>query len=343
MKMILAGLIVLVLLFGCTGGGEQRPPANNTTNVTNQTPPVHIIIGNQTNQTTGANITKNETGNQTGPTSKELDYTYDPTKLMAVYFIDVGGPGEHGDAILVKKGDFDMLIDAGPADNSGKVVDFLHDHGVDDIEVLVSTTGDPRRYGGIKEVAKDFKIEHLWWGGDDFGDQGYKSAIAVVKSQVKEEKTVQEGFQADLDGMNVTVLNPPKAHRFEDVNNDAIVMRLVEGNISMLLTSGIQTGAQGLLINTKKSEIQTLIMQAPYYGVGSGTSNIGIFLITAKPKYMIITGSSDESAPNGGSREPFQRQMVQYNITPYMNYVNGTIRITTDGNNFTAMALGSGQ
>ena len=51
--------------------------------------------------------------------------------------------------------------------------------------------------------------------------------------------------------------------------------------------------------------------------------------ITAKPKIIIIDGSGDESAPNGGSRDPFRRLMQQYGITYYETYLK-PIKITVD-------------
>jgi competence protein ComEC len=265
--------------------------------------------------------------------------------MLGVFFIDVGGAGPQGDAILIKKGDLDILVDAGPAESSGKVVDFLRSHDVDDIEVLISTNADPRHYGGINAVLENFLVEELWWTDDSFGDPDYSAAIERVSDQAKDVRVVRDGFTAELNGINLTAINPPKEDRdrFDDVNNDAIVMRVQDRNFSMLLTSGIQTGAQGLLLNTRKSLMAAEIVQAPYYGVGSGTSNIGIFLINLKPKIIIISGSSDESAQNGGSRDPFKRQMGMYNITYYENYKNGTLRVTSDGSSYIIQSLGRGQ
>jgi competence protein ComEC len=337
---IIALLLAALLLFGCNGGGQ--PPAENQTNQTEEKPPVQIIVEEQKNQTTE----KNETEVPVEPPEEVpegLQYESTPDANLGVFFIDVGGPGLHGDAILIKKGDLDVLVDAGPAEKSGKVVDFLHEHGVDDIEVLVSTNGDPRHYGGMDAVSDAFAIEELWWSNDTLDDPSYKAVAERMSAKARYVKEVEEGFTAELNGINFTALNPPTTDRFDDVNNDAIVMRLDDRNFSLLLTSGIQTGAQGRLINERKSDIQTQIIQAPYYGVGSGTSNIGLFLITAKPKMMVISGSSDESAANGGSRDPFKRLMTQYNISWRENYVNGTIRVTYDGEAYALQALGQGQ
>ncbi len=340
MRILIASALLFVVIFGCLGGGQQ-PPANQT-NQTNATPPVQIIIGNQTNQTTVKNITQEENVTPPAPPPPEISYTNEPDKEIGIYFIDVGAPGEQGDAIVIRKGDFTMLVDAGAADMGDRVTNFLKDHQVSQIQVLVSTNADPRHYGGISTVAQNIPIQQLWWSGLTENDQDYASLMQSVGNQTRKVRVIGDGFNIVLDGINITALNP-KGAGVNDVNNDAVVLRLADRNFSALLTSGIQTGTQGNLANNNASLIHTQVMQAPYYGVGAGTSNIGLFLITAKPETIVISGSSDDSAANGGSREPFKRLMDQYGIAWYENYVNGTIRVSSDGQNYTVMPLGSGQ
>jgi len=348
-KILLVGFAIfsLLMLFGCnnpnppvTNGTNQTIPQNQTQNQT----PITIIVGNQTNQTTQANQTKppvvvppvNETN------LSAIEYIYDPSQPLGMYFIDVGQPGLHGNAILIKKGDFDMLLDAGPSESAGKVKDFLTARGVNNIDVLVSTNADPRNYGGISTVADNFAIQQLWWNGDARGDSAYSALVNRLNGSVKKTLVIDEGFTMDLDGIHFEVLNPAET-RFFDINNDAIVMKVSDRNTSILLTSSIQTGPQGRLINDKTINLSSTIMEAPYFGVGAGTSNINFFLLSAKPKDMIITGSSDESATNGGSRDPFKRQMKQYNITWHEVYANGTVRVMVDENGYSIQSLGVGQ
>jgi beta-lactamase superfamily II metal-dependent hydrolase len=337
----LAMMVALMLLFGC---GDQRPlPANDTngTNLTNNTKPVTIIIGNQSNQTKEQN--KTETKNDTLPEiHKELEYTYEPNATIGVYFIYVGDAALHGDAILIKKGDFVMLIDAGAAEKGGKVVDFLRSKGVTGITILVSTTGDPRRYGGINDVADNFKIQRYWWGGNTFDDSAYGAIATRMANETKGVDIISDGYNISLNGMEFKALNPP-SKLFDDVNNGAIVLKIEDRNFSMLLTSDIQTGAQGRLASERAKLLNSTIMEAPYYGVGTGIAQIGVMLNYIRPKTMIISGSADESAANGGSRDPLRRLMnsSQYDIKWYENYRNGTIRIVSDGQTYAIDALGS--
>ena len=341
---IIAILLCAVFLFGCI---DDRTPPVNQTNATGPVvqPPVDIIIDPQKNQTVAKNDTSQPPPQPPENDTIELGYTYDPNQTMGVFFIDVGGPALHGDAILIKKGDLDVLVDCGSAQKGGMVVDFLRSYEVDDIDVLISTGGDPRRYGGMGTVADNFAIEEFWWGGELFDDVDYEGHVNKASAKAHTVIEVEDGFNVELNGINFTVLNPPvaKADRFNDPNNDGVVIRLDDKNFSLLLTSGIQTGAQGRIINNKEELVKVDVMQAPYYGVGAGTSAIGLFLLAAEPETVIITGSSDDSAVNGGSREPFKRLMEQYGIEWYESYVANGTKIITDGQEYAVQSLVTSQ
>jgi beta-lactamase superfamily II metal-dependent hydrolase len=329
----LIGLLALFLVFGCVG---EEPPQQNVSeeNETDEPPPVTIIIEDQKNQTTEGDVLPDDEPDENETIDPSvLDFIIEEGQPAGIFFIDVADKFTHGNSVLIKKGELDILLDAGSKENANEVINFLNSRAVDDIEVLISTNPDPRNYGGLETVIEHFDVEHFWWSGESFGDSKYESVAEKVSAKAKQTLFVEEGFTKEIGGMTLEVLNPPVV-RFDDVNNDAIVLKVTEGNVSILLLSGIQKGAVQNLANDKASLIKTDVMMAPYYGTGEGTRDIGLFLLAAEPEYVIVTGSSDDSAENGGSREPFERLMEQYGIEWSNTYENGTLRVTTDGSGY---------
>lgn len=320
MKILL--LSFAILLLGCVGGEEID---QNTTNITNEPepPPITVVIEEQKNQT------KTDSYPVVEPEENVTNesYTFDPEAQSGIYFIDVSDD-QHGNAIFIKKGDVDILIDAGPEDNVGKVVDLLRSRKIDDIELFISTSADPRMYGGMKIVAENFKIEQLWWTGQSFGNANYNKEIENIQT---EKIIVGRGYNESINGLLIEVLNPQKV-KFENINNDAMVLSITDRNITIMLTSGIQKGATSLLKN--ELNLKADILQAPYFGTGEGTRDINLFLLEVDPTDVIITGNQDDSTANGGSREPFMRLLKQYKMNWHNQYELGTIRITTDGNSY---------
>lgn len=335
-NIILSLAVVFVLLFGCLGGNEppqnQTPQVNQTPNVTTNISNVTIIVNPQQNQTVEQNYTP-----PLPPEiqSNETNYTVNPEENFAVYFLYVGDMQNklQGDAILIKKGDFDVLVDAGPAQSSGKLLDFLKSRGIDDIDVLVSTTADPFRYGGMEAVASYYNVEEFWWSGKDFEKGDYQSLVASISQKAKAVNVLRRGSTYTLNGMTFTALNP-KDPQFKDVNNDALVLRMEDRNFSLVLLSNVQFGAQSELVNNQKDLLKVNVMEAPYYGLGVGTSGIANFLQQLRPENVVISGGPDESAASGGSRDPFKRLLDEYKIKYYENYASGTVRVMSDGTSY---------
>lgn len=349
MRRMIIGFLLMLLLFGCIDlGGETTPAtnvsANASANQTGNTTPATgndstIVVGAQENQTVEQNTTQPEQPEQN---ETDLGYAYAPNSSFAIYFIYVGDYADklHGEAILIKKGDFEMLIDGGPQENAGKVVDFLKSRSVDDLEVVVSTNADPWHYGGLGKVAESFDIDEFWWTGKTFNDMDYSSVVGSLSAKAKNTTLISRGFSASYNGMDFEALNP-KDKPFNDINNDAIVLRMDDRNFSAVLLSGVQFGAQSEMINNLKAKLQADVMSAPYYGLGAGTSGIGNFLTSAQPQTMIISGGPDESAASGGSRDPFRRLMDEHNVSYYENYKGGTVRVTSDGTEYALGYFGS--
>ncbi len=332
MRKLIAFLLVFVFFFGCIGG-EPQPPEEEE-NITENETEVEVIIGPEQNVSVVVNETEVEEEEEeevwTG-----ISYSDEPDADMGVYFLDVCnyGTGEHSAAIFIKKGDLDILVDGGSSATGGLVVDYLKLRKVDDIDVLVSTTGDPRRYGGLDGVIDEFEVEEFWWGGNDFSDPAYRAVAEKAASKASNTRIVERGYKTALNGIELEVLNPKKTDRFDDVNNDAVVMRVEDRGLSLLLTGNIQVGAQGDLINNQAGKIGVDVMEAPYYGVGQGTANIAFFLQASKPEYAIIEGCSDETMEvEGSTRNPFKRVMEQeqFDVEYFEVYKEGTIRVEVD-------------
>lgn len=338
MKKIIVLLLVSVLLFGCIGG-EEQPPVQEEPEEENQTD-IGIIIEEEQNVSVGVNETETEEEEEPEEVWEGVEYSEEPGANLGIYFLDACsyGTGDHGAAIFIKKGDLDVLVDGGSYSSGSRVLDYLKLRGIDDIDVLVSTTGDYRRYGGLDDIIDEFTIEEFWWGGDDFSDPEYRRIVEKASNKAGNVRVVEREFKTTLNGIELEALNPRTSAKFNDVNNDAIVLRIEDRDLSVLLMGNIQTGAQGDLTSNFKDEIKVDVIEAPYYGIGAGTANIALFLQDSKPEYAVIEGCSDETMEvEGSTRNPFKRVMdqEQYSIAYFETYDEGTIRIVLNNAGWT--------
>jgi beta-lactamase superfamily II metal-dependent hydrolase len=325
MKWIAFGL-VLLLIFGCTQP-ETGTGGNGTggTGAGTQNQSGHLVIGGGQ----GTVVTQGGGTNQTPAT----EYTNNPNSDLYVYFFNVGSGDIQGDAILIKKGDVDILVDAGPVQKERELVNGLLEAGVDDFELVVSTNDDPEHTGGLRYVSTRFMFGEVW--RPEEGSEAYTATLNTLGAEGV--KVVGEGDSATLNGMKITVLNPIKGEeRFFDVNNDGVVLKVEDRGLCILLTGDILGSQQ--MVATKSGPCQ--IVQWPNHGVSEGLTEINWFMDQTKPELIVISGSATDWT---NSRQSLKRAAVLgegptavRNITILENYLGKDVKITWDGRNYTA-------
>ncbi len=338
-------LALLIFLAGCPGPSPQQPGSNNTQvglkrvlgPVTVVEEKEAIVTGEIRNNTVGPN----ETFNCSIPC-----YTYEPDKNLFVYFInntyikdwsENATNERHGEAILIKKGDADILIDAGPVQGSADLVNFLHQVGVDDIELFVVTHPRPENYGAMQAVFDNFEVDQFMWNNDTGNDPLYADLVANAEQKARKTIVASYLYNQSIDGIDFKVLNPRSdGQRFFDIDNDGIVFKITDRNFCLMTTGDIAYGAQTKIADATDYNPKCDILQAPNYGLGQGSSNIDLFLLKVAPKSAVITGSYFDPADERYSIEDkFKLRGIKYyegfNATKNATYV---VRITSDGYNY---------
>ncbi len=341
-------LLLLMLLPGCPG----QPPQGNETpqgNVSMIISPITIAEEKET-VVTGESIiivANNTTLNKTVP-----DYKFEPNKTIFVFFINTSYIKDwsenatnerHGESILIKKGDADILIDSGPEQASTELVNFLKQKGVDDIELLVSTHPRPENYGGMDAILDNFEVEQFMWNGDSGSDPIYEALVNRAKGETR--RTIEASYlaQESINGINFLALNPRNgSERFFTIDNDGIVFRITDRNFCLMTTGDIAYGAQARIADGADFDPGCAVLQVPNYGLGAGTSQIDILLLKVAPKAAIITGSYfDPDRERYSIEEKLTLKGIPYYETFMSNKsrnITRVIRITSDGYNYTIAA-----
>ena len=150
------------------------------------------------------------------------------TKLL-VHFIDVG----QGDAILVQYGTKYSLIDTGEEKEYPKLKAYLKKINVKKIQNLVITHPDSDHMGGADLVMRDYGVKTIYMTKKTSTSKQYKQMINAIKSYKVKRVNVKKGTKINLGGIKADVLH---ASNSGDSNNSSIVLKLVHGKKSFLLT-----------------------------------------------------------------------------------------------------------
>lgn len=248
-----------------------------------------------------------------------------PDAKLRVYAIDAG----MGDAVLVNKGEFNMLIDAG---NATAVQGYLARLGVSRINVLVASRDDPVAIGGMGEIAASFEVDEFWSNGLDAQSQEYSAVLQQVKARNILVKRPEAGERMDVSGLQVIALNPSAPRLKGNPDVDAVVLKLQWGKFCMLLLNPTVQEREAALLERGESLDCPV---ATFYRHGEGRPISSLVFDNRPPKDVIISvGSNALGLPSPTTL--IKLGLKGTNV--YRTDANGTVVVAADSDGSYAIA-----
>ena len=245
---------------------------------------------------------------------------------LKVYVINDG----HADSVLVNKGEFYMLVDAG---NFAQVDAFLKKMGVKRLNVVVATRDYSGAIGGIPSLLDSYKVDELWDNGAAQENTAYYSLLEKASEKKVLLKGPEAGESIDVNGMIVTVLNPQLQRVLSNPDNDAIVLKLSVGNFCMLLLNPTVQERENVLISTGEPLRCDVIT---HYRHGEGRPEPSLLISSyAKPKDAIISVGKNNSM--GLPSNTTINRLSLLSVKVWRTDTNGTVLVeaASDGSSYT--------
>jgi competence protein ComEC len=252
-----------------------------------------------------------------------------PDDDLHVSFLDVG----EGDAILVRKGNQQILIDGGPGPRAvnlemGKQMPFWDKT----VEMVVLTHPHHDHLSGLIEVLKHYRVEKVLYPDIEYPSPLYDEWLTLIEADEIESIITCAGQRIDMgDGVIIDILGPPSLHfsgTQSDVDNNGVVLKISYGRVIFLLTADIMQEAERQLISNR-ADLTTTVLKVAHHG--SDTSTTPEFLAVASPRVAIIcTGADNEFGhPDDEVLARLAQAVGEENI--YRTDLHGTVEFTTDG------------
>ncbi len=221
---------------------------------------------------------------------------------LHVEFLDVGQGDSafitfpNGETMLVDGGGRRRFRDADEGDEPfepdvpsiGETVvsEFLWERGYSSIDRIVATHADADHIQGLQAVVRNFRIGEAWFGQINGTDTDETNLIDALNKRRTPLRTVSRGDHFEIGGVTVEVLGPGG----EDVittreNNRSVVLRLVFGSRSFLLTGDIEKGAESEMLSNG-GDLQADVVKVPHHG--SRTSSTIGFVTAVRPDFAVI-------------------------------------------------------
>ncbi len=252
-----------------------------------------------------------------------------PDSRLHIFVFDVG----QGDAILIQKGTQQMLIDGGPSPEKvtnqlGTTMPFWDRN----IEMVVLTHPESDHLSGLVEVIQRYEVEKVLTSGQDSDSGTYVEWRKLIREQNIERIVARQGQVIDMgEEAQLKVLHP-KTNQFNEtdlnVNNKSIVLRLMHGKFSCLLTGDIEAEAEELLLN-QDITLRSTVLKVPHHGSSSSTTTE--FLSDVAPIVAVVSVGADNRFGHPAEKVVDRLEGEVEKDMLFSTSEDGTVELITNG------------
>ena len=245
----------------------------------------------------------------------------------SVHFIDA----MQGDCTLIEtSGGKFALIDASTRDATDKIISYLQNEGVEELEYVIFTHPHEDHIGGGDDVINTFKVNTVYMNDRTENTTAYENLLESIKNSKKQYGTkvvkAKKGDTFSLDGIEFTILSDGKD--YDDANNSSICLMVEYGKTGILFTGDAEKKVEKELLASDFS-LEAEIYKCAHHG--SSTSNSEKFLGEIDPEICIISCGKDNDY--GHPHDEVLEYLYENDIDFYTTHIDGDIVIDFDMEN----------
>ncbi len=238
-----------------------------------------------------------------------------------IHFIDVG----QADATLVLCDGYSMLIDGGNREDSSLIVAYLKKCHVDYLDYMICTHPHEDHVGGLSGALNACSVGCVIAPTNTYDSDEFQHFLHYVEEQGLEITLPEVGTYYALGNSSFQILAPQLQEEVSE-NNSSIVLRIVYGNTSFLLTGDAERESEVSILNSGY-DLESTVLKVGHHG--SDTSTSYVFLREVMPQYAIISVGKDN--PYGHPDEEVLSRLRDAEATVYRTDRNGDIILQSDG------------
>ena len=245
---------------------------------------------------------------------------------FSVSFIDVG----QADSVLIRNGNYNMLIDAGNNEDGEKLVNYFKSLGIEEFTYVFATHPHEDHIGGMDDIINNFKIDNYYMSNKLSTTKTFMDVLDALDGCNLKYTVPNKGDTLKLGDANIKVIYPGDDK--SNINDSSIVLKITYGKNSFLLTGDATSNVERKIYN---EDIKSDVLKVAHHG--SSYSSTNVFLDRVKPYYAVISVGKNNiyNHPSNKTLEKLNKR----NIKVYRTDLDGTIVFTSDGENLSVKAL----
>ncbi len=243
-----------------------------------------------------------------------------PGEELTVYVFDVG----QADCILLSCGGEYMIIDGGNNPDGKLVVKQLQSMGITELKYAVGTHTHEDHIGGLDKVIDAFDIGVLYMPSNEYDTATYRDVVEAAEAKNIDKIAPELGYVFYLGSARCEVMSIDNEN--DDPNLTSIMIEVVYGDTKFLFTGDAE-------IANEEARLWNDIDVLKVGHHGSKTSTSEDFMEQIKPEIALI--SVGEGNSYGHPHDEVMELLNEYQVDIYRTDTQGTIVVTSDGNNCT--------
>ncbi|GAF65770.1 putative hydrolase [Bacillus sp. TS-2] len=242
----------------------------------------------------------------------------------AIYhFLDVG----QGDSTLIQSNEATILIDTGRHD-SDVIFEHLNQLGVIEIDLLILTHPHADHIGNADQIIRQYGPSEVWMDGNQASSKTFELLVDALIETDTDVVEARSGLDVEVGDFLIEIIHP--AHLTGDFNNDSISGMITYGELRFLFTGDAEERSEFEMLDSG-FDLEADIFKVGHHG--SSTSNTREFIEAVNPEIGIYSASENNSYghPHIEVESLFDELGIEFLGTAE----HGTIKIVTDGENYT--------
>ena len=238
--------------------------------------------------------------------SKPVEPTTEPTEPsvaepgLTVHFLDV----QHADSILLACGGEYALVDGGYPESGERIVSYMRQQGIKELDLLVGTHPHGDHIGGLPQVLNTFPTETVWTSQLPYTNDYVSNFTNAVTRNGADFVQPRPGESFRLGDATIDVIGPLNL-RYEEANDLSLVLMVTYGDTRFLLTGDMEEVAERELVEAGV-DLKADVLKVGHHGSSSSTSYR--FLRAVAPTYGVIS-LADANEYGHPHRDPMSRLM----------------------------------
>ncbi len=253
-----------------------------------------------------------------------------PEGTLRVVFADVG----QGDmTVIATPSDRTIVVDGGPdPERAIQVLDAQMPFWKRTLSLVVLSHPHSDHVSGLGEILRRYDVERILESRSKYESADYAAWSRLAESEGAQLLEAHPGMRLSFDdGVELHILAPqyaPDGAKYMDVNDASVVVRVVFGNASFLLTGDMVAEGERLLLRSGRT-LDSDVLKVAHHG--SDTSSSAPFLSAVSPRAAVISAGQDNrfGHPDPEVVERLEGLLPASRI--FKTFERGTITFETDG------------